>query len=72
MDEVGRCSFILLAGIVGEGFCCYRNGRMFPEQVFSEIPGKATVILRMADGKSVSLNKKQNNWISGERRDKDS
>lgn len=53
---------ILLAGVVGGGIL------LLPEwendssvQVFSEIPGKATVILRMADGKSVSL--KENETI---------
>lgn len=53
---------ILLAGVVGGGIL------LLPEwendssvQVFSEIPGKATVILRMADGKSVSL--KENKTI---------
>ena len=48
---------ILLAGIVGGGVLLLPERENVSEQVFSEIPGKATVILRMADGKSVSLNK---------------
>ena len=48
---------VLLAGIVGGGVLLLPERENVSEQVFSEIPGKATVILRMADGKSVSLNK---------------
>lgn len=46
---------ILLAGVVGGGILLSPEREDASVQVFSEIPGKATVILRMADGKSVSL-----------------